>query len=170
MLGLPGSAYLYQGEELGLEEVDVPPEARQDPAWFRTGKPGPRRRPGADPVARHAPAVRLQPRPGTQPWLPMPDDWAALTVAAQRKDPDVDVVVLPRGAAGPAPVRADAGDDRRDGGGPRRRCCELRRGPLTVVCNCGSRPVRLPPGEVVVASGPLAGGLLPPDTASGWIR
>jgi alpha-glucosidase len=43
---------------------------------------------------------------------------------------------------------------------------EFRRGPLTVVCNCGSRPVRLPAGEVVVASGPLDGrGLLPPDTA-----
>ena len=40
MLGLPGSAYLYQGEELGLEEVDVPPAHRQDPAWFRTGGPG----------------------------------------------------------------------------------------------------------------------------------
>ena len=40
MLGLPGSAYLYQGEELGLEEVDVPPEDRQDPVWFRTGNPG----------------------------------------------------------------------------------------------------------------------------------
>ncbi len=36
MLALPGSAYLYQGEELGLENVDVPEEARQDPAWFRT--------------------------------------------------------------------------------------------------------------------------------------
>ena len=45
----------------------------------------------------------------------------------------------------------------------------LRRGDLTVVCNCGSRPVRLPAGEVVVASGPLVGGLLPPDT-SAWIR
>ena len=61
MLALPGSAYLYQGEELGLEEVDVPPEHRQDPAWFRTGTAGPRRRPGADPVARDALAVRLRP-------------------------------------------------------------------------------------------------------------
>ena len=37
MLALPGSAYLYQGEELGLPEViDLPDEARQDPTWFRT--------------------------------------------------------------------------------------------------------------------------------------
>jgi alpha-glucosidase len=38
LLALPGSAYLYQGEELGLPEVfELPPEARQDPAFFRTG-------------------------------------------------------------------------------------------------------------------------------------
>ena len=37
MLALPGSAYLYQGEELGLPEViDLPDDARQDPTWFRT--------------------------------------------------------------------------------------------------------------------------------------
>ncbi len=38
MLGLPGSAYLYQGEELGLfEAADLPRESLQDPTWFRTG-------------------------------------------------------------------------------------------------------------------------------------
>ncbi|MET2010646.1 glycoside hydrolase family 13 protein [Microbacterium chocolatum] len=37
MLGLPGSAYLYQGEELGLHEVgDIPADSRQDPTFFRT--------------------------------------------------------------------------------------------------------------------------------------
>lgn len=36
LLGLPGSTYLYQGEELGLHEVaDIAPEQRQDPAFFR---------------------------------------------------------------------------------------------------------------------------------------
>ena len=34
---LPGSTYLYQGEELGLPEVvDIPPDRRQDPAYFRS--------------------------------------------------------------------------------------------------------------------------------------
>lgn len=37
MLALPGVAYLYQGEELGLPEaVDIPDEYRQDPTFFRT--------------------------------------------------------------------------------------------------------------------------------------
>ena len=38
MLALPGSAYLYQGEELGLpEHTTMPDEVRQDPTWFRSG-------------------------------------------------------------------------------------------------------------------------------------
>jgi alpha-glucosidase len=52
--------------------------------------------------------------------------------------------------------------------GRRATVLELRRGGLTVLCNCGSRPVRIPDGDLVLASGPLAGDLLPPDTAA-WL-
>ena len=45
----------------------------------------------------------------------------------------------------------------------------FRRGPLTVVLNCGTEPAELPPGEVLLSSGALADGLLPPDTAA-WLR
>jgi alpha-glucosidase len=168
MLGLPGSAYLYQGEELGLEEVDVPAEARQDPVWFRTGKAG---RDGARvplPWRGNRPPYGFGPA-GTTPWLPMPDDWARLTVAAQRKDPHStwsfyrDALRARRRLGA---VRA-VGDEVElvDG---RATVLEVRRGPLTVVCNCGTRPVRLPTGDVVIASGPLDGSLLPPDT-SAWV-
>jgi len=44
----------------------------------------------------------------------------------------------------------------------------FRRGPLTVVLNCGEEPAELPSGEVLLSSGPLADGLLPPDTAA-WL-
>ena len=57
-------------------------------------------------------------------------------------------------------------------------CCVVRRGPVTVACNCGDWPVPVPAGEVLVASGPV-GTTLPPDTAawfgsasqlgSGWL-
>jgi alpha-glucosidase len=163
MLALPGSSYLYQGEELGLEEIDVPPESRQDPAWFRTGKPG---RDGCRvPLPwRGTRAPYGFSSSGVEPWLPQPDDWAPLTVAAQKKDPDSTwafyrtALRARRHFSGLAePVELVVG---------RTTVLEFRRGPLTVVCNCGRRPVRLPKGEVVVASGPLDdGGLLPPDTA-----
>ena len=58
MLALPGSAYLYQGEELGLPEVaDLPDAERQDPTFFRSPgvDVGPRRMPRAAAVdARRA--------------------------------------------------------------------------------------------------------------------
>ncbi|MEU3406915.1 glycoside hydrolase family 13 protein [Streptomyces sp. NPDC006670] len=41
MLALPGSAYIYQGEELGLPEVtDLPAESRKDPAFRRRSPAG----------------------------------------------------------------------------------------------------------------------------------
>ena len=162
MLALPGSAYLYQGEELGLEEVDVPPEARQDPVWFRTGTHG---RDGSRvpmPWRGTRPPYGFSPA-GTTTWLPMPDDWAGLTVAAQRKDP-ASTWSFYREALRTRRRYADAGDAV-ELVGDRSTVLELRRGPLTVVCNCGVRPVGLPAGEVVLASGPLRDGLLPPDTA-----
>ena len=88
-LALPGVAYVYQGEELGLPEVvDLPASVRQDPTFFRTG--------GAE-VGRDGDRVPM-PWAGTEapfgfgpagsvPWLPQPASWAALTVDAQDADP-----------------------------------------------------------------------------------
>ncbi|MFH9865883.1 alpha-amylase family glycosyl hydrolase [Streptomyces lydicus] len=90
MLALPGSAYLYQGEELGLPEVtDLPDDVRQDPAFFRGSRAG-----GQDGF-RDGCRVPL-PWTGEAPpygfgtggsWLPQPADWAPLTVDAQTGDP-----------------------------------------------------------------------------------
>ncbi|MEV0371590.1 glycoside hydrolase family 13 protein [Streptomyces sp. NPDC050636] len=115
MLALPGSAYLYQGEELGLPEVtDLPDEVRQDPAFFRGGRaagpgcPGGPAGPGTDTEAapdglsgssgqdgfRDGCRVPL-PWSGELPpygfgtggsWLPQPTDWRGLTVQAQTGD------------------------------------------------------------------------------------
>jgi len=89
MLVLPGSAYLYQGEELGLPQVAVPPEARQDPAWLHgagTGRDGCRvplpwavARDGAD-LTAHG----FSPAGGAHPWLPQPDGWGELSAEAQQ--------------------------------------------------------------------------------------
>jgi alpha-glucosidase len=86
-LALPGSAYLYQGEELGLPEVlDLPDDARQDPTWFRTegavkGRDGCR---VPIPWSGEEPPYGFS--TGT-PWLPQPTDWAGLTAEAQEADP-----------------------------------------------------------------------------------
>jgi alpha-glucosidase len=162
MLALPGSAYLYQGEELGLQEVDVPPEFRQDPTWFRTGKAG---RDGARvPVPWRGTRSPYGFGPsGTTPWLPMPDDWAPLTVAAQRRDAESTWAFYRTALR--ARRRIAHTDQTVEIVEGRSTVLELRRGDLTVLCNCGSRPVSVPAGRVVLTSGPLVDGLLPPDTA-----
>jgi alpha-glucosidase len=82
LLALPGSPYLYQGEELGLEQSFVPPELRQDPMWFNSGKTVPGRDGCRTPMPwTDAPGHGFT--AGT-PWLPFGAD--ATSVAAQEAD------------------------------------------------------------------------------------
>lgn len=80
---LPGGIYIYQGEELGLEDADLPDESRQDPVFFRTQ--------GAD-KGRDGARVPLPWQKGKsfgfstgKPWLPMPESWINLDVASQEE-------------------------------------------------------------------------------------
>ena len=167
MLSLPGSAYVYQGEELGLAQAEVPPEHRQDPVHDALRGHRARRLSGSAAVVGHRAAVRL--RPGQR---------AAVAAAAGRVGHahgrpaggrrGVDAAVLPAGAAARRELAVGSGDtvEMLDLGAD---VLGLRRGPLTVVLNCGSVETRLPPGEVLLSSGPLLGSLLPPDTAV-WLR
>ncbi|GAA2954909.1 glycoside hydrolase family 13 protein [Streptomyces enissocaesilis] len=90
MLALPGSAYVYQGEELGLPDVtDLPDEARQDPSYFRAdGQDG--FRDGCRvpiPWSGTQAPYGFGPVTGGPSWLPQPAEWAALSVEAQSGDP-----------------------------------------------------------------------------------
>ena len=95
ILATPGSVYLFQGEELGLEEVeDIPPDRRQDPTWDQSGHTDP----GRDgcrvplPWSGDRPPFGFTPEPGPDgdpapPWLPQPDRWSTKTAAIERDDP-----------------------------------------------------------------------------------
>lgn len=167
MLALPGSAYLYQGEELGLEQVDVAPEDRQDPSWFRTGQPG---RDGCRvplPWSGTAPPYGFGGADGTQPWIPQPAGWAGLTVEAQSDDPDSTLAFYRRALAARAEVFAGADDTTT--ASAEGALLVVRRAGVTVVLNAGPTPVPLPAGEVLISSAAVPDGLLPPDTAA-WLR
>ncbi len=171
MLSLPGSAYVYQGEELGLEEVDVAPADRQDPAWLRQ-QDVPGAAAGRDgcrvpiPWAGDAPPYAFGPGHG-QPWIPQPLDWDRLTVEAQEKD-DASTLAFYRRALAARRAHALGSGDTVDALTAAGDVLAFRRGGLTVVLNAGTSPVELPEGEVVISSGPLDGGLLPADTAA-WL-
>ncbi len=89
MLALPGSAYLYQGEELGLPEVlDLPAQSRQDPIFARTDGAAL----GRDGCRVPLPWTAQPPTFGFnstgQSWLPQPDMWGELSVETQLRDAD----------------------------------------------------------------------------------
>jgi alpha-glucosidase len=170
-LALPGSACVYQGEELGLPEVlDLPDVARADPTFHRSGG----QVKGRDGCRVPLPWSGTEPPfgfsvPPAVPWLPQPKDWERYTVAAQQDD-RASFLSLYRVA-----LRL------------RRELTALGAGPLewaehgpsvlaftrgeefTFAANLGNAPVPLPPHrEILLASGPLRDGNLPPDTAA-WL-
>ena len=172
MLALPGSAYLYQGEELGLPEVlDLPDEALQDPIFsaLRRGEPGAGRLPGAAAVARRRSAVRILSRRRA--------DVAAAACGlggphggGAGGGSRLDALSSPGGAAHPAiGSGARAGSSFAWLDAPEGVLAFARGAGFRCVVNLSDAPVPTGDGEVLLASGPLADGLLPIDTAA-WIR
>jgi alpha-glucosidase len=168
-LSLPGAVYLYNGDELGLANVELPDWALQDPIWVRSGGLD-RGRDGERvplPWGGDQPPFEFSPAPVS--WLPMPVEWAAMTVAAQSDDPDSTLTFYRRALA----IRRSRGElhtgsfawlDAPD------NCVSYRRGDnFVLLLNAGSRAVPLPSGDIVLASGPVTGRTLAPDTAV-WLH
>ncbi len=180
MMALPGSAYVYQGEELGLEQVDVPDEFRQDPSFHRTGGEEPGRDGCRVPLPWSGAAAPYGFGPGTgQPWLPQPAVFAVESVEAQQDDPASTLsfyralLAMRREVAAGLAHEVEIMDSETGSLAFRRGAADEDR--LVTVVNCGERPVPLPEaaGELLMTSGTgLVGGshrLLPPDTAA-WFR
>ncbi len=169
MLALPGSSYLYQGEELGLPEViDLPDDARQDPTWFRTNG----ERYGRDgcrvPIPWEADAPNYGFGPAGDPWLPQPAQWAELARDRQRGVEGSTLSLYQAALRLRRELDLGAGSVEWLPGFPE-AVVALRNGDVVVVANTGTEPVELPEGELLLASGPLDGRSLPHDTTA-WLR
>ena len=168
-LALPGGVYLYQGEELGLEEVlDLPEELLQDPTWERSGHTE-RGRDGCRvplPWTRSGPSLGFGSAPGV---AAAAGALVGPVGGGPGGRPGLDARALPGGAA-------RCGTRRRHSGRGREQTCggwiwattssRSRASPgFTFLLNLGADLVELPRGEVLLATGPLADGHLPVDTA-----
>jgi alpha-glucosidase len=177
LLALPGSAYLYQGEELGLPEVtDIPDDARQDPRFFRTHGESP----GRDgcrvplPWASRGPGFGFSRTedgaPPSSPWLPQPPDWGSYSVESQLTDERSFLNLYHAAlrlrrdhpALGSGTLRWLSPEDSG-------LLCFARDPGFILAVNFGPEPAPLPAhNEILLASGPVTGTTLPSDTAA-WL-
>ncbi|MEU9565007.1 glycoside hydrolase family 13 protein [Streptomyces sp. NPDC048161] len=173
MLALPGSAYVYQGEELGLPDVtDLPDEVRQDPSFFRAeGQDGFR-----DGCRVPIPWTRDGSSYGFGDggsWLPQPEGWGELSVQAQTGE-EGSTLELYRSAiaARRAHPGLGAGASVEWLGAPEGLLIFARPG-FVCTANTTGRPVRIPVrGNVLLSSSPVvtdgAEIELPADTTVWW--
>ena len=170
-LALPGGAYIYQGEELGLAEVeDLPEEVLRDPTWERSGHTE-RGRDGCRvpiPWSGDEPPFGFSPDGASAaPWLPQPPEWKSQTVEALCGDSD-SILELYRAALAIRRGHPALGDGTlRWLDAPEGALAFSREPGFTCLVNVSAEAVALPTGsEVALASGPLtADDQVPPDTA-----
>ncbi|GAB2601354.1 glycoside hydrolase family 13 protein [Pseudactinotalea suaedae] len=179
MLALPGSAYLYQGEELGLpEHTTLPDELREDPAYVRTGRAEKGRDGCRVPLPWEADAPGFGFSPNGATWLPQPADWASYAVDTQKGVPGSTLETYRAALRLRRDYRLGTGSlawvDGLDDCAQESVLAFTNREVL-VVANLGATPVELSLGvELVHASGPLGqgttGGLLVPTDTTVWVR
>lgn len=176
MLALPGGAYVYQGQELGLAEVlDLPDESLQDPVWERSGHTD-RGRDGCRVPLPWTVAGTSYGFGSGGSWLPQPAGWGDRSVEAESGDPD-SVLSLYRSAlrlrrdipsaASLAWLPPAGGADGSAGSGDADVLAFRRGDSFACVVNLGTAPVELPEHrEVILSSAPLdPDGRLPGDAA-----
>ncbi|MEV8554125.1 glycoside hydrolase family 13 protein [Streptomyces glaucescens] len=170
-LALPGSVYVYQGEELGLPEADIPPDRIQDPMHVRSGGSDP----GRDGCRVPLPWAAAEPYCGfgsrTPPWLPQPADWPSYAADRQAADPR-SMLTLYRRAIALRRTTPGFGDGPLTWlTAPAGVLAFARPHGLVCVANLSTAPVDLPAHTaVLLTSGPLTpGSRLPPDTTA-WLR
>lgn len=167
MLALPGSSYLYNGEELGLPEaIDLPDDSRQDPTWFRTNG----ERYGRDgcrvpiPWEKDAPAFGFNTT--GESWLPQPAVYGE-DARDQQVSESSTLSLYKRLLAERAERGLGAGElEWIDSYGT--DVVAFRNGSVESVTNFGAEPVSFD-GEVLLSSEPLTGSALPTDVTV-WVH
>ncbi|MFT3942480.1 MAG: alpha-amylase family glycosyl hydrolase [Ancrocorticia sp.] len=172
-LGLPGGAYIYQGEELGLWEVeDIPDDRLMDPQWERTNHQI-RGRDGCRvplPWAGEGSPFEFSPsNASAEPWLPQPAEWKHYTVEDQQPNPG-SMLRLYRRLLEIRRINSAWSGTSFEWIAVDPNVVAFRRGSFVCLVNCGEEPVSYSSGGVVLASSNgYDGSILPGDSAV-WIQ
>ncbi len=170
-LALPGSAYLYQGEELGLpDHTSMPDRYRQDPAFHRTGGEDGGRDGCRVPLPWRAEAPAFGFNDSGERWLPQPDNYADYAVDRQLDQPDSTLSLYQRLLK----LRRDHNLGQGElawAPSPREDVLVLTNGDVHVVLNLGDAPVALPATPVLAQSQPDAvSDAMLAGNAAVWLR
>jgi alpha-glucosidase len=171
MLALPGSSYLYQGEELGLpDSTDMPDRHRQDPTWPRSGHTERGRDGCRVPIPWEGDRPSLGFGSSDRTWLPQPATYAALAVDRQVGTAGTTLELYRALLATRRAHGLGAGSLSWLAGYPEEVVAFVNEPPagerVLVIANLGANPVAIPTGaQILVSSGPLTGqGRVPTDT------
>jgi alpha-glucosidase len=149
--------------------LDLPEEVLQDPTWERSGHTERGRDKCRVPIPWSGDAPPFGFSTSADTWLPMPADWAALTVERQRDDPESTLSFYRRALQlRRERTEFDAGELEWLAADQELLIFERNGGALVCALNAGRLPMALPPGDVILASAPLVDGKLPPDAAA-WL-
>jgi len=168
MLALPGAVFLYNGEELGLPNVELPDAVLQDPVWERSGHTERGRDGCRVPMPWKGAAPPFGFSTNEQTWLPLPAQWAPLTVAAQLDEPSStltffrNVLALRRNSFDFTHWDVEWLSSEDD-------VLVFASGGIVCVLNASHDPIPLPPHDILASSAPLVDGKLPADAAA-WVR
>ena len=163
MLALPGAAYLYQGEELGLPEaLDIPSDARQDPTWINSGKAFFGRDGSRVPLPWSPDGDSFGFSETGQSWLPQPHNWGPLSATSQSGDP-ASALELYRAALALRREHGLGSGELRWLSAPDSSSFAFTNGAVLCVTNLGRASVPLPAGQLLLRSGHATDALLHPD-------
>ncbi len=167
LLALPGSTYLYQGEELGLPEVwDLPPEVLDDPVWENSGHSQKGRDGCRVPIPWTSAGVSFG-FGDAEPWLPQPESFGALSVEAQTGVSGSTLELYRR--ALDARAKYLTADEYLEWFELGNNVLAFRRGSGVIcVVNFGKDAITLPHGTILVSSVEDVGSSLPQDAAA-WM-
>jgi alpha-glucosidase len=150
LFALPGSCYVYNGQELGLPDADLADSDRQDPSFLRTNGETKGRDGARVPMPWSGQESPFGFSAG-KPWLPLPASWKNLTVESQINDKESSLSLYKRALSQRAKL-LDTNELTWDISRIEQGVLGFTRGGIQVYLNTGDKPVALKASELILAS------------------
>jgi alpha-glucosidase len=151
LFALPGSIYIYNGQELGLPDAELADSDRQDPSFLRTNGQTKGRDGARVPMPWSGQETPFGFSAG-KPWLPLPATWKDLTVESQVNDKDGSLFLYQSALAKRAKLFGGAQDFTWDISKIEEGILGFSRGGIQIYLNSGNKSVSLTASEIILAS------------------